>query len=623
MSASMTPELTQNLRNRLDARPRSTFFLRLALLAIVSLALLSLAGCGGGDEKAENKIILATIGEKEITGSYYEDRLSLLKEEELPRDTSGRTLDMSAMPGKEKFLETLINKEVMALTANTLGYGNDPQIVGAQNSLMAYEAGLAMWADEIRDPSNSISEEQLQAFYKRMGSIRQCRYVICNFLDKAQAAREMALTGADWADVVAKYHDGDEDPTGKYEINVPFGRFGVTYERGVFTPAVGEITEPIPSVYGYWVMVIDGEKPGKRPPLEEAKANILDIARGREISRLREGIKARIHEKYKFVINEEALYKCYNGMPAHEDIFYPGTQDPVTNEDLLPLDLTPADMEMVFYSYEKLDGTERIYTLGDYKSHFDKMSVFQRPKRAQMLGGLRNKLTEELEKTLFKLEAEDLGYFENEEVLFKVNAKVEELLVNKLYTDTVTYKKRIEPTELDVYWQEHKADYFVPETRDGRLVVCADRQSADEAAAAASEGVSWRDLLVKYGTEAENKSRSGKIEKVRSDMTGPARDALFELAVGESSVAFDLGNGSFGVVMLEGINEPYQTELKTITEEVGQRMKQMREEENFQALLAKWKADLAITEFPENLEGLKSWRELTAVPVPENLVPRN
>ncbi len=624
MSASMTPELTQNLRNRLDARPGSTFFLRLTLLAIVSLTLLSLTGCGGGgDEKAEAKIILATIGENEITGSYYEDRLSLLKEEELPRDTTGRTLDMATMVGKEKFLETLINKEVMALTAVALGYGNDPQIVGARNSLISYEAGMAMWAAEVGDPANTISEEELQAFYLKMASSRQCRYVITNFLDQAIAARDMAASGADWADVVAKYHDGDDDPTGKYEINVPFGRFGVVYESGVFETELGGISDPIPSVYGFWVVKVDGEKPGKRPALEDAKAQILDIARGRNIARLRADVKARIHAKYDFVINEEALLKCYNGMPAKEEIFYPNTQDPVAQADLLPLDLSSADMELSFYSYNKPDGTERIYTLGDYKTHFDKMSVFQRPKRAQMLGGLRSKLTEELEKTLFNFETEDLGYFEDEQVLFKVNTKVEELLVNKLYTDMVSYSKRISPEELDVFWAEHKADYFVPETRDGRLVICADRASADKAAAAAAQGVTWRDILVEFGTDQDNKARSGKMDRLRTDAVGAIRDEMFGLNIGEASAAFAIETGAFAVVMLEKINEPYQIDLATITEEVGQRMKQLREEENFQTLLVKWKSDLDITEFPENLEGLKSWRDLTVASVPENLVPRN
>jgi len=71
------------------------------------------------------------------------------------------------------------------------------------------------------------------------------------------------------------------------------------------------------------------------------------------------------------------------------------------------------------------------------------------------------------------------------------------------------------------------------------------------------------------------------------------------------------------------LNEPYQPELKGLTEDIGKRMKQIREEETFQALLLKWKQDLVIETFPENLSGMKSWVELTTPPTPENLVPRN
>ena len=40
------------------------------------------------------------------------------------------------------------------------------------------------------------------------------------------------------------------------------------------------------------------------------------------------------------------------------------------------------------------DGVKKEYTLLDYKVHFDKMSVFQRPKDSDMLGGLRNKIAD-------------------------------------------------------------------------------------------------------------------------------------------------------------------------------------------------------------------------------------
>ena len=623
MSPSMTPETNPIQRTRRFARAGSAWPVRLILTVLLACAVLAVVGCGGGN-KAEDKndVLLATVGDKEIKGSYYEERLALLKQEELPRE-NGQLLDMASLEGKEKFLETLINKEVMAKTAMALGYGNDPQIVGARNSLIAFEAGTAMWANEIVEPANTITEEQLQEFYAKLGSRRVCRYVITNFIDDARAAREMALGGADWQDVVAKYHVGEPTPDGKYEISVPYGRYTPNFENAVFNAEIGSITEPVETIYGFWVLKIDEEKPGKRPPLEEAKAQILDVKRSRTVSQLRDAFKAKVREKYKFVINEDALWRVYNGMPVKEDLFYPGTKDPVKKEDLQPLDVTTADMELPFYSYVTPDGTERLYTVGDYKAIFDKMSVFQRPKHAQMLGGLRSKITEELEKTLVNFEAEALGYYEHPDVLFKVDTKVEELLVNKLYTETVVYEKRITPEELDNFWAEHKTEYQVPVTRSGRLVICADRASADAAFAAAGEGVAWRDILVEYGTDKDNKARSGKIEGVREDGGTPVAAAMFTLEVGGVSAPVALGDGRYAVAMLEGIHEPYQRELKDIAEEVGQRMKLIREDEAFQNMLTKWRADLNIVTYPENLAGLKSWQELVAPPLPDNLVPRN
>ncbi|MFT5316591.1 MAG: peptidyl-prolyl cis-trans isomerase C, partial [Candidatus Krumholzibacteriia bacterium] len=565
-----TPESNRPVRATSSAGNRFSLILRSIVVVMLAIGALATVGCGGGEKAAED-VLLAKVGTTEVMGSYYEGRLVLIEENELPRDEDGRVMDTSEQAGKMKFLENLINKEVMVQTAASMGYGSDPQIDGARQSLLAYEAGLALWSGEIAEPNNAISEEQLQAFYSRMGSSRQCRYVITNFKEQAEEARAMALTGADWQDVVDTFHDGDVDPEGKYEISVPYGRYNAPFENGVFNSEIGAVTAPITTIYGFWVLKIDGEKAGKRPPLEEAKAKILDITRGRMISHTREEFKKELREKYAFVLHEDALWKAFQGMPKKEDIFYPGTKDAVKQEDLEPLNVSTEDRELAFYGYTKGDGTERLFTLGDYKSKFDNMSVFQRPKAAQMLGGLRAKIIEDVEKIFVDLAARDLGYYEDAGVLLKVNKKVEEMTVNRLFNDIVRDETRITAEELNAFWEEHMTDYYQPETRSGRLVICVNEASAKDAKADLTSGASWRDVLVKFGTSQENKSRSGKIEGVRADVSGAVGVAMFQLDIGGVSEPFVLEEGTYGLVMLEGATEPYQPELASLAEDLGKR----------------------------------------------------
>ena len=122
----------------------------LSVLAVLVLSMF-LSGCGGGKEKEDT--VLATVGQNDVMASYYEDRLVKLKENELPRASDGSPADMSLPEGKKKFLETLINKEVMVQQAERLGLQNDPGIVGARKAMLDYEADLVMWDRVIRKPS--------------------------------------------------------------------------------------------------------------------------------------------------------------------------------------------------------------------------------------------------------------------------------------------------------------------------------------------------------------------------------------------------------------------------------------------------------------------------------------
>ena len=164
----MSPSLINSAMNSVRSFRSVPVRILVALAAMVIL-LAALVGCGGGGEK---DTVLATVGKEEIKASYYEDRLVRLEENELPRSEEGDPLDMSLQEGKEKFLEILINKEIMVQTAKNMGLGNDPNIVNAQEALSSYEASLIMWNRVIAEPGNTISPEELDDFYSKMRSSR-------------------------------------------------------------------------------------------------------------------------------------------------------------------------------------------------------------------------------------------------------------------------------------------------------------------------------------------------------------------------------------------------------------------------------------------------------------------
>ncbi|MCK9996742.1 MAG: peptidyl-prolyl cis-trans isomerase [Candidatus Krumholzibacteria bacterium] len=591
----------------------------LPLLAVLILPAI-LTGCGGGQDE---DIVLATVGHTDIKAGYYENRLVRLEENELPRAADGFPMDMSLMEGKKGFLETLINKEIMVQTAENMGLQNDPGIANARKTLTEYEASMVMWDRVISEPAKTISPEELETFYAKMGSSRDCFYVICNFLEDAEAARKMGDEGADWEDVVREFHDGGAAPTGRYEITVPFGRYNPEFENGVFNAEIGGTTVPISSSYGYWVLRVLKENPGKKPPLEEAKAQILDVTWNRKKAHIKEEFKNGVLEKYKMTIDPDALWKCYQGLPAGETLFREGTQDPRKQDELSPLDIATRDMDMLFYSYINLDGEVKEFTLLDYKIHFDKMNVFQRPKDTDLMGGLRNKIEAELGKILLNFEAQDMGLFEDPEVTDKVDLKVEEMMVNKLYSEVVNIEERVTAEELEAFWAEHSHEYVAKENRSGRMVVCQDAELAAEARTKISAGMEWKEILITYGTDRDNKSKSGKLEGVIQSPGEPVSIALFSIQPGELSEPFEMSNGRYGVVLLESVVPERQVEMIEVSEAVGQRIRENRKEVVFLAMMAKWKESIPVTTHEERLADVASWEELTAVDVPENLVPRN
>lgn len=610
-----------NDRSRRHGSPKALVLAGIFLLVLTT-------GCGDGDKTADESaadrsVVIATVGDTEITSDYYEGRLAKLKPEELPRENDV-ALDMATEAGKRAFLDILINKELMVLKAKALGYDQEAAFLDAREKLIAYEADDAMWKKFVQEAGNFISDEELAEFYENMGTEYRCEYLITNYEEEALAARQAALDGADWEEVTAEYHRGKAPANGVFKVSIPYGHYSPYFEAAVFATEKGGITMPIKSDFGYWVLRVVEIIKTRKPDLAGAKAKILDGMRNRKVGSSREMEQQRLLEAYEMNINEDALWDVYEALPL-EGLMDPETNQPYSRDKLKPLNVKSSDLDQILFSYRDDAGVVIEMTVAEYAEKFNNMSVFQRPRKNEMLGSLRVKLLSDVAKAVAAMEARKKGFYTDPQVLEKVDLKMEEMLVNRLFQEVVSYDDKVDVEEMKALWKEVQDDYKMPESRSGHQVVCRDLASAEKARAALAEGNDWRSVIARFDVDAQNKKQGGMTGQLNVDSESPTGAVLFHLDVNEISEPFPYNGKLFAVAKLEAITAAKEYEFDEVTEALGGRIKRKRQDAAFKALLAEWSDEFGVQIYSETLPGLKSYEELVATtPVdPATIVPRS
>lgn len=588
------------------ARKAGTVLTVLSLGSLLGLPLL-LGGCGGGDSA---DLVLATVGERPITKAYYEERLGKLELADLPRDESGNPLDTSTLSGKKAFLDVIINKELMALKATDMGYYEEGQIAGAEKAMREYHASMTQYNDLFDEPASHVSNEELTEYYSNLGEQRRCSFLIANFREDALKARQEVIDGRLWDDVAEEYHDGAKSPEGSYEVTLQWGRYEDSFEEAIFTLQEGEISQPVETVYGYWLLrLISTERVPVRP-LEEMKERVLLSIRQRKIRLRQKEYMAQWHEKYNVEVDESALWIVFQGLPTGEIMLDPLTKKPTPRDELQPLEIAIEDMDRSFYQYLH-DGEMQMFTVGDYKLAFDDMNVFQRPKDTEMLGGLRQKIYEAIDRLLILQEAKERGYFEDPRVDALVNPKIEEMVVSKLYSEAVTFEEHVDPDQVLEFYLENKSGFVVPEGRSGRVVYCASEEDAQAAVATAREGKDWAEVLDFFGTDEPNLARGGETDLLRANIVDPLQEALFSLTqLGDVSDPFPRED-KWAVVRLDVIEEPVQKGVDEVREEIGQLVRSQRKDRALKELLTQWKDDYGVVIYEDRLGKACAWEDIS------------
>ncbi len=592
---------------------RSTFAVRLTLLVLVAL----LALAGGGCSRSPEKNVVATVGPKSVTQADYERNLAKLQEIDLPRDDKGQLVDTATPEGRLAFLNVIINKELMALKAEDLGLGADQQVSQGAKALREYMATKVMKEDLIEKTGSQISDAELADYYANLQTKRKCSFIICNFLDDALKARQEIVAGKPWEDVADEYNDGSRGPAGDYTVEFQWGRMDDSFERAIWSLKQGEISQPYLSVYGYWLVRVDRLDTVRVQPLEgEFKEKVLNSIRNRKMNLAQRTFFEDSRRKHDFKLDETGLWIVFQGLPESEVMIDPATNKPTPREELKPLNIPLGDFDKFLYQVRR-DNKLETWTVGDYKQFYDKLNVFERPKRTELLGGVRFKITQVVEQQLLKEEARERGFLDDSRVDAFVNEKREQMLVTRLHDQVVPEDMSVSPEEVASYWRDNRAQLDLPEQRYGKIILCESEQIAEQVRTEAAAGKPWDELLNRWSSDQTNRQNRGNYGPVLANAEGSHVKPIFAVARGDLSAVFKFGR-AWAVARVDSIVAPRARELDEVANEVGDFLNRRHQEEKLQQMLAEWRQQFPVKVHARRLDKARSWVQLTSLPPVEN-----
>ena len=225
------------------------------LLGLVALASIALTGCSKRED-----LKLAEVKDRVITVFDFEDAYARVSEQFLPKAEAEDEK-------KKEFLTTMLNREVMAVKADELGYDKDPSVAQGMEAFRRMTMQVAYLRKEVGDIK--VSDADVKKAYDLMGSTVSMKQILCDRQEQAQEAYEALKKGQDYESVITQYSKADDAKDGGTVITAPYGALVPEVEDQVFALPVGGYTKPIFTVQGWVILkVLKVDSVAKKSPAE-------------------------------------------------------------------------------------------------------------------------------------------------------------------------------------------------------------------------------------------------------------------------------------------------------------------------------------------------------------------
>ena len=170
----------------------------------------------------------------------------------------------------------------------------------------------------------------------------------------------------------------------------------------------------------------------------------------------------------------------------------------------------------------------------------------------------------------------------------QVKREIENQLISEKLYEKVTEGVKVTDPEVEKYYNEHKADYKVAESREVRHILVAKKALANDLHGQLEGGAGFAALAKKHSTDPGSKENGGKLTVRRGETVPEFDTAAFALGKNELSQPIKTQYGWHLIEPLGEVQPAKQTPLKDVREQIRQQLLQ----EKRQKAIADWSKEL-------------------------------
>ena len=239
-------------------------------------------------------VVLAKVGSETITEADFQSAFRLLGQQE-------QMQVLMVQGGKDEFVKRMAESKLLSVQAKRLDLDKTPgylrALERAKDDLLARE--FLVKESEALQKKLAVSEADVKAYYDKhperfkqpeLVSVRHILVAVkqgdspTGMTDaeaKARIAKIQAelKKGTKFEALAKKYSDdpGSKENGGLYADADP-SSWVPEFGAAARTQPVGKVGAPVKTMFGYHLVKVDGRKPGRQVPFEEAKANAEKMA---------------------------------------------------------------------------------------------------------------------------------------------------------------------------------------------------------------------------------------------------------------------------------------------------------------------------------------------------------